>query len=130
MSNQRVWAAMACSCLVAFFLFGLASVSAHHNQAGFVDEGEEITLEGTVVEFRWRNPHVLVFWEVEGENGEAVRWAGELGSVNTCIAAGLTKTSLVPGDKITVSARPSRSGTPVALISHMVKDDGTVLSGD
>ena len=54
-------------------------VVAHHSQAGFATEADRIILEGTVAEYRWRNPHVLVFWDVEGENGEVVRWAGEDG---------------------------------------------------
>ena len=71
---------------------------------------------------------MLIFWDVEGENGEVVRWTGELGSVNTSISNGLSKQSLQPGDKITVTAIPSRSGTPVSLIHRLVKEDGTVLA--
>ena len=40
-----------------------------------------IELKGTVAEYRWRNPHVLFFWDVKDENGKVVRWVGEFASV-------------------------------------------------
>ena len=128
MTMRWVWAVAAFAALAVFPNLSGGVVQAHHSQAGFATDEPPIILEGTVAEYRWRNPHVLIFWDVEGENGEVVRWAGELGSVNTCIANGMTKTSLQPGDRITVTAIPSRAGTPVSLIHGLVKEDGTVLS--
>ena len=82
-----------------------------------------------LVEFRWRNPHILVFWDVKDDGtGKVVRWVGELGSTATASASGLTKDSLKQGDEIAVTAIPSRAGTPQAIISKLVKD-GTVLVG-
>ncbi len=128
MTMRWVWVGAVYATLAVFPQLGGGVVQAHHSQAGFATDKEAIILEGTVAEYRWRNPHVLIFWDVAGENGEVVRWVGELGSVNTCIANGMTKTSLIPGDKITVHAIPSRAGTPVSLIEGLVKEDGTVLS--
>ena len=128
MTLRWVWAGVVCATLTVLPPTGSGVVRAHHSQAGFATEREAIILEGTVAEFRWRNPHVLIFWDVEGENGEVVRWTGELGSVNTSISNGLSKQSLQRGDKITVTAIPSRSGTPVSLIHRLVKEDGTVLA--
>jgi len=86
-------------------------------------------MKGTVVEFRWRNPHILVFWDAKDDkSGKVVRWVGELGATATASAGGLTKDSLKQGDEITVTAIPSRAGTPQAIISKLVKD-GTVLVG-
>ena len=128
MTMRWVWVGAVSAALTVFPQPGSGVVRAHHNQAGFETPDKAITLEGTVAEYRWRNPHVLIFWNVEGENGEVVRWTGELGSVNTSIANGLTRRSLEPGDRITVTAIPSRAGTPVSLIERLVKEDGTVLS--
>lgn len=120
-------AAVVLTILAALFLLGGGELRAHHSVAGFGTEADAIILEGTVAEYRWRNPHVLIFWDVEGENGEVVRWAGELSSVNTSISDPLSKQSLQPGDKIIVTAIPSRVGTPVSLIHKLIKEDGTVL---
>jgi Family of unknown function (DUF6152) len=110
------------------FLFG-NRLSAHHSQAGFETPEKAIPLKGTVVEFRWRNPHILIFWDVKDDSGKVVRWVGELGSISSASAGGLTKDSLKPGDEISLMAIPSRAGTPQSIISKLVKADGTVLVG-
>jgi Family of unknown function (DUF6152) len=102
---------------------------AHHSQAGFETPDKAISLKGTVVEFRWRNPHILIFWDVKDDSGKVVRWVGELGSISSASAGGLTKDSLKPGDEISLMAIPSRAGTPQSIISKLVKADGTVLVG-
>jgi Family of unknown function (DUF6152) len=102
---------------------------AHHSQAGFETPDKAIPLKGTVVEFRWRNPYILIFWDVKDDSGKVVRWVGELGSISSASAGGLTKDSLKPGDEISLMAIPSRAGTPQSIISKLVKADGTVLVG-
>ena len=101
-------------------------VSAHHSRAHYESADKEVTLTGTVMEYRWRNPHVFVVWSVK-DSGKVVDWIGELSSVQTSISDGMTRNSLKPGDVITVRALPARSGTPEALIRKMVKADGTVV---
>ena len=113
--------------LALSILFG-SVVFAHHSQSGFETPDKAISMKGTVVEFRWRNPHILVFWDAKDDSGKVVRWVGELGSTATASASGLTKDSLKQGDEITISAIPSRAGTPQAIISKLMKD-GTVLVG-
>jgi len=114
-------------------IIGVALVNnplwAHHSQAGFETPDKAISLKGTVVEFRWRNPHILIFWDVKDDSGKVVRWVGELGSISSASAGGLTKDSLKPGDEISLMAIPSRAGTPQSIISKLVKADGTVLVG-
>jgi hypothetical protein len=43
--------------LISAILGGVAY--AHHSQAGFETPDKAKALKGTVVEYRWRNPHVL-----------------------------------------------------------------------
>lgn len=128
MRTQRIFGIAVFAVLVLFPLFG-SLVSAHHSQAGFETPDKAILLKGTIVEFRWRNPHVLIFWDVKDESGKAVRWVGELGSISSASAGGLTRESLKPGDEVTVTAVPSRAGTPQSLINKLVKADGTVVVG-
>jgi hypothetical protein len=104
---------------------------AHHSQAGFETPDKAKPLKGTVVEYRWRNPHVLIFWDVKEADGKNTRWVGELGSVTSVLAGGtMNKNSLKPGDEIQVLAIPSRAGTPEAIIRQLKRADGTILSGE
>jgi len=59
-------------------------VLAHHGNAAW--STNEVTLKGTVVDFVWRNPHVLLVWTTKDESGKAVQWTGEVGSRESMMA--------------------------------------------
>lgn len=101
-------------------------LSAHHSMAGY-DDTKKITLSGTVTEYRWRNPHAWVVWEVKDENGKVVQWSGELPAINTDQALGMSKNSLKTGDEISVTINPSKLGTQDGRVWKIVKPDGTVV---
>ena len=114
------------SALVIVFLMLSGVVSAHHSRAHYGTE--ESTTTGVVLEYKWRNPHVFVVWEVKDQSGKATQWVGEMASVTSMIADGMTKDSLKMGDQITVVAFPSKNtGSTEALIKKITKADGTVV---
>src|SRR6266550_299320 len=71
---------------------------AHHSNSYYAVETK--VMKGTIAEFRWRNPHAIVLWDVKDDAGKIVRWAGELSSVTTLMGDGLTRDSLKAGDEI------------------------------
>ena len=118
--------------LVAITLVALVVVlssgvlSAHHSRAHY-GRDESIT-RGVVVEYKWRNPHVFVVWEVKDQQGKVTHWIGEMASVTSMIADGMTKDSLKPGEEIIVSAFPSKNpGSTEALIQKITKTDGKIV---
>ena len=100
-------------------------VFAHHARAGYGDKDE--TLRGVVVEYKWKNPHVFITFEVKGDDGKVVQWVGELSSVTTMIGMGMTRVSLKPGDEIVVDGVVSKTGTPETVLRKVTKTDGTVV---
>jgi hypothetical protein len=101
-------------------------VLAHHSAAHYSKEA--MTTRGVVVEYKWRNPHVYVVWEVKGKSGETTHWIGELSSVTTMISDGMTKDSLKQGEEIEVIACPSMNpGSTEAWVRTIKKTDGTVI---
>jgi hypothetical protein len=96
---------------------------AHHSTTYYSLEPKVI--RGKVVQFRWRNPHAVVVWDAKDDAGNDVRWAGELSSVTTLLGDGMTKDSLKAGDDIIFMIRPSKAGTPAAVIQSMKRPDGT-----
>jgi hypothetical protein len=111
--------------VVAVTMLG-SVVLAHHSRAHY--GREESTTKGTVVEYKWRNPHVFVVWEAKDPTGKSTQWVGEMASVTSMIADGMTKNSLKAGDEITVIAFPStNAGSTEALIKKITKADGTVV---
>lgn len=125
MRLHRIFAVAVLALVVVFPMLSVV-VSAHHSRAHYGQE--EVTTRGIVVEYKWRNPHVFVVWEVREENGKVLHWVGEMASVTSMIADGMTKNSLKPGDEITVLAFPSRNpGSTEALIKRITKGDGTIV---
>src|SRR5947207_14594785 len=98
--------------ILAFVIvFGLSAgiASAHHSNAEYTNKLTK--MEGTVVEYRWRNPHVTVVWDSKDETGKMVRWRGELASITTVVGGGLTKESLKPEQVVKMRVNPSKLGT-------------------
>ena len=116
---------------VLMLLAGLSVVCtpllAHHGRGNVYDMEAPITLVGTVAEVAWRNPHVLVFMNVENDNGEVVRWAFENSSVNSLAEQGYNRNSLKPGQEITAIINPSRAGAPTGIVLAVVLEDGTEI---
>ena len=101
-----------------------ASIFAHHSQAAF-DINKQVTIEGTITQVNWANPHSLFFMEAKpaGE-GSAQKWALEGPSPTQLAKEGWSKETLNVGDKITATGNPSRSGRPMMLLKEVVTADG------
>ena len=114
------------SVLVAILALSASSPAlAHHGAATW--STTETTLKGTVVEYLWRNPHVLLVWETKDESGKVVRWTGEVASTESMMADdGWTKTTFKPGDELVLTIRPAKSGSPQSVIDQIKRADGTM----
>ena len=88
-------------------LLGAAPLFAHHGTAGSYDQNKVVKLNGTVKEFRWRNPHSALFVEAKDGAGKAQLYTLEMGSPNTLVKFGYTRETFKPGDSLVVEMHPS-----------------------
>jgi hypothetical protein len=112
---------------LALVLALVAPALAHHSPAAF-DRSKEVTLVGTVKEFRWQNPHTWIEVHVPNEKGKVVLWGVELTSPTYLIRAGWKSNVIKPGDKVTVVVNPVRSGEPAGIFRSLTLADGRVLT--
>lgn len=84
------------------------AVAAHHSLTGAYDTELRTTLDGTVVEFHFVNPHPFITIEVS-RNGSASRWRLELDNRSELAEIGVTAATWKPGDRIVVSGSPGRA---------------------
>ena len=96
-----------CGVLVAGAL-ATGTAYAHHSYAATYDVTREITIDGRIVQFVYRNPHSFVHVTAKGENGESERWAVEWSGTTQLGNSGVTKETLKIGDPVVIQARPSR----------------------
>ncbi len=82
---------------------------AHHSFAAEYDINNYITLQGTISEIRFRNPHVQILLDVDGD-GEVTRWNVAGQSVAALRRRGIVADILTIGDAITVSGNAGRDG--------------------
>jgi uncharacterized protein DUF6152 len=101
-------------------------LSAHHGTASY-DTSKNVTVKGTVTDFQFVNPHVLVFLDAKDDKGNVQKWQGELTSPNHLARNGWTKSSLKPGDEVTLAGFPAKSGVTSLWITKVLLADGTSL---
>ena len=89
-----------------------APALAHHSWAIY-DTDRTITLQGTVKEFEWVNPHAWLRFTVndEANGGKPALWAIELSSPGRLVTMGMRADSMKPGDVVSVTFHPMKDGT-------------------
>lgn len=108
--------------MVGTLLAGAAG--AHHSVAMYEAE-KTVTVEGTVKEFQWTNPHVLLKMTADAAGGgEPQVWTIELTAPGQLSRNGWTHATLKPGDRIKVDLRPLRSGRPGGLLMAATLPNG------
>jgi Family of unknown function (DUF6152) len=117
-----------CFPLAAALLMISGVTFAHHGSIVSYDINKIVSMEGTVTEFQWRNPHVYVMYDVRDAQGKVVNWGAETHSPIVCENQdGWSKSTLKPGDKITISVFPSKVGTARGLLAKIVFNGKVII---
>ena len=101
---------------------------AHHGGGSLYDMSKEITVQATVTEFVWTNPHVEIALDAKDDKGKVKHWLLEASSPPVLVSHGWNRKSLQAGDVVKVTFNPSQRGTNVGLFIKLVKADGTELA--
>jgi hypothetical protein len=109
--------------LVTGVLLIPGSAGAHHGWTEF-DEKAEVTVEGTVTDFHYVNPHCVVEFEVKDETGHVHRWQGEFSNPGVLSRRGWNAASLEPGDKLTITGHPARNNVLALHVFRIRSSNG------
>jgi hypothetical protein len=101
-------------------------VSGHHSDAG-LEMNSVVSLEGTVVEYRWRNPHVYITIDSSDDSGSTIEWNLQAGAIALMSRMGWTRDSIAVGESISVEVHPARDGRPYGFLTSVTKQDGTAI---
>jgi hypothetical protein len=113
-------------CLFVAAFLTVVSAQAHHSDAG-LDLDNQVSIDGVVTDFSWRNPHVYFIVESTDPSGAGIDWTVQMASVATVSRMGWTRTSLAIGDHVTIGAYPARDGRPYAKFLSIERHGGTNL---
>ena len=115
--------------LLAVVVLAFAGVvSAHHGSAAY-DMDKSVSVKGTITDFQFINPHVLIFMDVKDDGGKLTNWAGELTSPNRLTRLGWNKDTLKVGDEVTMVGAPSKSGAPRMWANKISNASGPLKVG-
>jgi Family of unknown function (DUF6152) len=108
---------------------GLAGPAYGHHSVTMFDLPKTVTLVGTVVKYRWSNPHVILWVDVDGREGaDPQRWAFEMTSPGNLTRAGWSKRSFEVGDRVSIDNSPLKNGKPGGLLKRAtLLETGEVL---
>ena len=109
------------------FLGGVVAFSAplfaHHGAASF-DSGKTVTVKGTVTEYVWSNPHVLVKVDAKDDSGNVAHWVLEAWNPVTQSSRGWTKNTFKFGDEVSLDIWPAKNNRPVGEIRGRILING------
>src|SRR5438067_7254756 len=116
-------------CVPAFVILTVVSavmpLSAHHSWP--ISYDRLVTVKGTVIEFKWANPHPMMTLEVQGNDGKTEQWEMGGPAINRMEANGWTKTTVKTGDVITGIGYQFADGQKIVRLERVVLADGKEL---
>jgi hypothetical protein len=98
---------------------------AHHTFAMF-DLSHKLTLQGTVKEMQWTNPHCFLQLVVS-KDGKTQEWSLQMNAPLDLYRNGWRPTSVKAGDNLTVIINPSKDGTHSGRFVSGTGPDGKPL---
>ena len=114
--------------ILAAALLSLSGVVFPHHGTAAYETGQTVTLKGKATDFQFRNPHVLLSFDVKNDKGSVENWQGEITTPSQLAReGGWTKNSIKTGDQISVIGNRAKNGSHTMIIKKVVLPDGTEL---
>jgi hypothetical protein len=111
----------------AFLVLCATTVLAHHAFSPVYDDQRVITVTGVVTQFKFVNPHAMMFMDVTDTAGKVTKWTVEFAGRLNLSNVGWTEQSIKSGERVTVSGNPAHTGSERMFFRKLVHADGTEL---
>jgi hypothetical protein len=99
----------------------------HHAFSPVYDEKRVIEVSGVVTEFRFVNPHAMLFMDVTDDAGKVAKWTVEFAGRLNLSEFGWTAGSIKAGERVTITGNPTHTGSERMFFRKLVRADGTEL---
>lgn len=116
---------------VAALLSIAGAAAAHHSFQATFDSNATVTVDGVVTDFRFRNPHVLIYLDVMNDDGSVTNWMAEGSSATGWRRNGWKNDSLATGDVLRVTGNATHDGSSMVSIEEFAlldSADKTVIA--
>ena len=116
----KLFAAFAVLTVVAVPIF------AHHGTSAY-DTTKLTTVKGTVTDFQFNNPHVIISVESKDDKGKVELWICEANSPNVLTRHGWDRDIIKKGDQITIIGNRPKNGAKTMRLQKVVLSNGQEL---
>ena len=114
--------------LAAMVSLGLAkSAIAHHSSAPHFHRDVTVTLNATVTDWKFVNPHAYVYFDVRNENGETNNWRCEISAASSMARNGWTKETFFSGQELIIDGSPAIREDHVCFLNSVTFADGVLF---
>ena len=113
--------------VVPVLVVSVVGASSHHAFSPVYDDKRVITVVGVATQFKFVNPHAMMFMDVTDESGKVAKWIVEFAGRLNLSEVGWTADSIKRGERVTVTGNPSHTGSERMFFRRLVKADGTEL---
>jgi hypothetical protein len=117
---------LATSAGIAVLLMVAAPIFGHHGTAAY-DTTKLMTVKGTVTDFQFNNPHVMISVETKDDKGKVEMWTSEANSPNVLTRHGWDRDIIKKGDQITIIGYRPKNGAKTLRLQKVVLSDGQEL---
>jgi hypothetical protein len=110
----------------AFLIVFAAAIFAHHGTSAY-DTSKLTTVKGTVTDFQFNNPHVIISVETKDDKGKVETWTSEANSPNVLTRHGWNRDMIKKGDEITIIGNRPKNGAKTLRLQKVVLANGQEL---
>jgi hypothetical protein len=100
---------------------------AHHSFSAVYDGTKQTTVTGVVTQFRFVNPHAMMYLDAPDASGKAAKWVVEFDGRLNLSNFGWTENSIKSGEHVTVTGNPSHTESNRLFFLKLTHADGTEL---
>jgi hypothetical protein len=111
---------------IAVLLMVAAPIFAHHGTSAY-DTTKLTTVKGTVTDFQFNNPHVMISVETKDDKGKVEMWISEANSPNVLTRHGWDRDMIKKGDQITIIGNRPKNGAKTLRLQKVVLSNGQEL---
>ena len=112
---------------IALLVVCVRTATSHHSFSAVYDDTRMLTVSGVVTQFKFVNPHAMMYMDVTDTSGKVSKWTVEFAGRLNLSNVGWTAESIKAGERVTVTGNPTHTGSDRIAFKKLVHADGTEL---
>ena len=116
-----------CFVTIALLVVCVRTATSHHSFSAVYDDTRLLTVSGVVTQFKFVNPHAMMYMDVTDASGKVSKWTVEFAGRLNLSNVGWTAESIKAGERVTVTGNPTHSGSERIAFKRLLHADGTEL---